>query len=138
MVHLQKQRQIREIIIASTMTNPDSFKSFSDVTQLIKDRSYAHKVGFHFIVMQDGVVKNGLPLYKPGLFCKGHNKHSIGIIYVGGRDSHGNLCDTRTEPQKFALSQLVSKLCFLYNAKCVGIDTYNSQQRLGFSIDSAF
>lgn len=138
MVILHEMRKINEIILASTMTKSINKLSIDDAKLVVKDKFGYKKFGFHFMVMQDGSVKNGLPLYKPGLFCKGHNKHSIGIIYVGGIDNEGQIADTRNDIQKFSLVRLIKNLREQYSCKCVGIDTYKPNFKLGFNCSEEY
>ena len=42
--------------------------------------------------------------------CRNHNRHSIGICYEGGLDAKAKPRDTRTEPQKTALRELLRQL----------------------------
>lgn len=132
MVILHEMRKIKEIILASTMTQTSNKLTVDDAKLVVKDKFGYKKFGFHFMVMQDGSVINGLPLYKPGLFCKGHNKHSIGIVYVGGINSTGQIADTRNDIQKFSLDRLIKNLCENYPCKCLGIDTFKPDFKLGF------
>lgn len=39
--------------------------------------------GYHFVVRRTGLVEQGRPTSEPGIHCKGHNKNSIGIVWVG-------------------------------------------------------
>ena len=39
--------------------------------------------GYHFIVMQNGVIYAGRPVSEIGAHCKGHNKNTIGICFEG-------------------------------------------------------
>ena len=46
-----------------------------------------------------------------GAHCRNHNRHSIGVAYIGGLAGDGKTpCDTRTEAQKRALRTLLSEL----------------------------
>lgn len=53
-------------------------------------------VGYHILVKLDGIIEFGRPLWRPGAHVYGHNKNSIGFVYVGGLDSQGKPKDTRT------------------------------------------
>lgn len=82
-------------------------------------------IGYHFVVRLDGTIENGRPVEQIGAHCKGHNAHSIGICYIGGR-KNGKHEDTRTEKQKESLLQLISKLKSKYGvSKVVGHCNYN-------------
>lgn len=59
-------------------------------------------VGYHFVVLLDGTIQVGRQLKNIGAHCYGHNKHSIGICYIGGAKGK----DTRTNAQKKSLLKL--------------------------------
>lgn len=67
-------------------------------------------IGYHFVITLNGEVKEGRPLERSGAHCKGNNKSSIGICYVGGCDNGMNPKDTRTEKQKEALINIIAGL----------------------------
>lgn len=69
--------------------------------------------GYHYVIHLDGRISPARPLSKVGAHCKGHNRGSIGIAYVGGlRD--GVPTDTRTIEQYRAMLQLCSNLVNMY------------------------
>ena len=41
-------------------------------------------IGYHYVIELDGKAKVGRPLWRVGAHCKGQNRKSIGICYVGG------------------------------------------------------
>ena len=44
-------------------------------------------LGYHYIIELDGKAKVGRPLWRVGAHCKGQNRKSIGICYVGGMEA---------------------------------------------------
>ena len=52
----------------------------------------------------------GRSVGKVGAHCKGYNKDSIGICYIGGLDKDGKPKDTRTEEQKQGIYYLIAEL----------------------------
>ena len=63
------------------------------------------------MIYRDGSIHEGRPLEQIGAHCVGHNKHSIGICYIGGCASDGKTPkDTRTPEQKEALLALLRRL----------------------------
>ncbi|MFL0105039.1 hypothetical protein V2643_15010, partial [Tenacibaculum maritimum] len=50
------------------------------------------------------------PDWKIGAHVKGHNRNSIGVVYIGGLDKNFTPKDTRTQAQKEALCYLLKKL----------------------------
>lgn len=68
-------------------------------------------IGYHYVIHLDGTVHQGRPLEKSGAHCRGYNRHSIGICYIGGLTSDRRFPkDTRTPSQKTALRRLVEQL----------------------------
>lgn len=85
-------------------------------------------IGYHYIVDLDGTVERGRPISRIGAHCKGHNSHSIGVCYIGGRDQNGNTADTRTKEQKAALLKLVTNLMAMYHCKISGHRDYDKSK----------
>jgi len=56
--------------------------------------------GYHYIIRRDGTLETGREESKVGAHCKGYNKHSIGICFVGGKRGHGK------ENDNFKLEQM--------------------------------
>ena len=66
--------------------------------------------GYHYVVPTDGAIEPGRPEEMAGAHCKNHNRHSIGVCYVGGLSKDGLPEDTRTEAQRAALRALLEDL----------------------------
>ncbi|WP_165156978.1 N-acetylmuramoyl-L-alanine amidase [Parabacteroides sp. ZJ-118] len=67
--------------------------------------------GYHFVIPTDGTIEKGRPIEQVGAHCKNHNRHSIGICYIGGIASDGKTpMDTRTIAQRQALYDLLREL----------------------------
>ncbi len=67
--------------------------------------------GYHFVIPTDGTIETGRPLEQVGAHCKNHNRHSIGVCYIGGLANDGKTpMDTRTEAQREALQGLLREL----------------------------
>lgn len=123
-------RKIKEIILDCSVTTPDCNWGVSELSVYEKDKYGRKATGYHFVVKTDGTIENGRPLYKPGVFCAGHNKHSIGICYIGGINNQGEFADTRTEQQRFSLTRLINKLMLMYGCKIESIETYIPSKHL--------
>jgi len=115
-------RKINKIIIHCTATPASQVVLLEDIRRWHLARGFSD-IGYHFIVHQDGLVNYGRPLLRVGAHCKGLNKHSIGICYVGGLDENGKPADTRTPSQKSSLVDLVSYLLDLF--PCATIHGHN-------------
>ena len=103
-------RQINEIIIHCAATREGRDFTVEDITRWHKARGFA-TIGYHYVIYRDGSIHEGRPLEQIGAHCVGHNKHSIGICYIGGCTSDGKTPkDTRTPEQKEALFALLRHL----------------------------
>lgn len=67
--------------------------------------------GYHYVIPTDGTIEMGRPEEMVGAHCRNHNKHSIGVAYIGGLAGDGKTPkDTRTPAQKEALRKLLADL----------------------------
>lgn len=66
--------------------------------------------GYHYVIPTDGTVETGRDEAEVGAHCRNHNRHSIGICYIGGLSAEGKPEDTRTDAQRIALRKLVEAL----------------------------
>lgn len=103
-------RKINEIIVHCAATREGRDFTVEDITRWHKARGFA-TIGYHYVIYRDGSIHEGRPLEQIGAHCVGHNKHSIGICYIGGCASDGKTPkDTRTPEQKEALLALLRRL----------------------------
>jgi N-acetyl-anhydromuramyl-L-alanine amidase AmpD len=109
-------KKIDAIVIHCTATRAGQDVRAADIDKWHKERGFA-MIGYNFVVDLDGTIETGRPLNRDGAHCNtpglsglAYNKHSIGIVYVGGLDENGNPADTRTPQQKQALAELVYRL----------------------------
>lgn len=102
-------RKIDKIIIHCTATREGEDISPSTIREWHLARGFK-TIGYHFVIALDGRVYVGRPLSEVGAHCKGYNKNSIGICYVGGLDKYGKPKDTRTCAQKIILKRMVGAL----------------------------
>lgn len=108
--------KIDSIIIHCSATKAGLDIGKKEINQMHVARGF-QCIGYNYVVRLDGTVEVGRSLTIDGAHCnsKGfsgvsYNKHSIGICYIGGLDSHGKASDTRTPAQKKALRELIAKL----------------------------
>lgn len=105
-------RLINEIIIHCSDTEEgENFKA-EDINRWHVARGF-DEIGYHFVVDLDGTIERGRRLWKVGAHCAGHNVHTIGVCYIGGR-RNGKCADTRTPAQKVALDVLIASLCTMF------------------------
>ena len=114
-------REINEIIIHCTATNPSWYadRSDDDVVKEIRrwhveERKWSD-IGYHAIIHRDGSVGYGRPIERSGAHCRGQNKSSIGVSLVGGRGgcADDTFLDNFTPEQEEALRELIAD----YSAK---------------------
>lgn len=85
--------------------------------------------GYHYVIPTSGAIEEGRSLKQAGAHCKPHNRHSIGICYIGGLSKEGMPKDTRTSAQRTALRRLLEKLHQEYpQALIVGHRDLNPQK----------
>lgn len=96
------------IIHCSATRNGHDFRA-SDIDRWHREQGFA-EIGYHYVIDLDGTIEVGRPLTMAGAHCKGWNKRSIGICYIGGLDANGMPADTRTHAQKVSLHNLVEQL----------------------------
>lgn len=102
-------RTIDKIILHCTATPEGRKTTLEEVTLWHRKRKFT-TIGYHYLIHLNGEVSRGRPEEQMGAHCKGYNRNSIGIAYVGGVDSNFKPKDTRTHEQKHALRMLVESL----------------------------
>lgn len=118
-------RKISEIILHCSDTPAGREVTVDDIRRWHVDERGWSDIGYHYVVYLDGTVHEGRPEAIQGAHCRGHNKQSIGICYIGG----GSGKDTRTEEQKEALVDLLLILKTKYpDAKIHGHRDFSNKQ----------
>lgn len=122
-------RTITLIIVHCSATPEGKDFKLEDIDRWHRQRGWKG-CGYHYVVELDGTVRTGRDESVIGAHCKNHNKHSIGVCYVGGNETSLRPCispdgkspkgegaitsskakDTRTEAQKEALRKLIADL----------------------------
>lgn len=101
-------REIHEYILHCSATEEGKQFDVDDIRRWHLDRGWSD-VGYHYVILQDGTIQLGRPLELVGAHCKGRNKNSVGICYIGGlRDREP--ADTMTWSQFYAVYRLVTSL----------------------------
>lgn len=128
-------RAIDTIVIHCSATPAGKDYTARDIDRWHKNRGWKG-IGYHFVIRLDGTIELGRPLAEVGAHVKGHNKHSIGICYIGG--GYKEPQDTRTVPQVHALRALALSLKSLFpDAKVVGHrDLYAGKACPSFDVKS--
>ena len=114
-------RRIDKIILHCSATPAGKHFDVDEIRKWhVEGRGWSD-IGYHYLVYLDGSIHKGRPVETPGAHTQGHNKHSIGVCYVGGvsnvKDKKGKWPaeDTRTPEQKEALWKLLMELMACYD-----------------------
>jgi N-acetylmuramoyl-L-alanine amidase len=99
-------RKINKIIVHCSATPEGRNVSAATIDKWHKERGWSG-IGYHYVVKLDGSIEYGRMVDKVGAHCKGHNKSSIGICYIGGCDSDMKAKDTRTPQQIASMLELI-------------------------------
>ena len=121
-------REINKLIVHCTATPEGRHTTVEDIRKWHKDRGWID-IGYHIVIYLDGTVHEGRDIELQGAHCKGYNKKSIGIAYVGGVDKvNYKAKDTRTEAQKEALVDMLEYFKTLFpEAEVFGHNDFSSK-----------
>ena len=130
-------RTINEAIIHYSATPEGKPFDVEDIRDWHVNGNGWSDVGYHYVIKLDGTVQEGRPISRTGAHCKGHNRRTVGICYIGGNIKKGK--DTRTEEQKDALIMLLIDLIKKYNInKISGHNQYSTKECPGFNVPSEY
>lgn len=102
-------RKITLIVVHCSANREGSAPRVADIDRY--HRSLGWKgCGYHYVILTDGTIEQGRPAERVGAHCRGHNRHSVGVCYVGGLTADGKPADTRTAAQRKALRLLLERL----------------------------
>lgn len=145
-------RNISEIIVHCSATPEGRDVTVKDIDAWHRKRGFKC-IGYHYVIYRDGSIHQGRPEEEPGAHCKegGHNRHSIGVCYIGGMTADMKKDkDTRTPEQKQALISLLKELKARYpNATihghrdfaakaCPSFDAFREYKQLALAIMLVF
>jgi N-acetylmuramoyl-L-alanine amidase len=103
-------RDIDKIIVHCSATPEGRHTTIEEIRQWHLQRGWKD-IGYHYVIYLDGTIHRGRPEEAVGAHCSGYNKNSIGVCYIGGVAKDGKTPkDTRTEGQKRALKEILSRL----------------------------
>lgn len=74
-------------------------------------------IGYHYVIKRNAMIEEGRPISEVGCHCKGMNKGSIGVCWVGRSVLSTN--------QKGALVTFVAALCIEHGLSVVDIYGHN-------------
>ncbi len=110
-------RPLTEIIIHCSAT-PPKWMSEAGIDAQVEEITRWHKgrgfrtIGYHYVIGRRGEVRQGRSVREAGAHVKGHNKTSIGICLIGGKDSRreDSFGSHYTAEQDAALRRLIGDL----------------------------
>lgn len=102
-------RTITLIVVHCSANRAGSALRMADIDCCHRSRGWLG-CGYHYVIPTDGTIEPGRPDEMTGAHCKLHNRHSIGVCYIGGLSADGVPSDTRTEAQRVALRSLLEDL----------------------------
>lgn len=103
-------RDIDKIIVHCSATPEGRHTTVEEIRQWHLQRGWKD-IGYHYVIYLDGTIHKGRPESVVGAHCSGYNKNSVGVCYIGGVAKDGKTPkDTRTEGQKRALKEILSRL----------------------------
>jgi N-acetylmuramoyl-L-alanine amidase len=128
----KSKRRINSIIVHCSATPEGRDYTVEQIKKDHKEQGWSD-IGYHYVIYRDGSIHEGRNVDIIGAHCEGHNSNSIGVCYIGGLENKPNVeykklkaKDTRTEAQKRALIELLSKLKKYYpEAKIYGHHDFN-------------
>ena len=112
-------RQINKLIVHCSATQEGRELDAAEINRWHLKRGWKG-IGYHYVILLDGIIEYGRNIYEQGAHVKNHNKGSIGICYIGGveseRGSNGKWIakDTRTPEQKESLLHVLKTLMAMF------------------------
>lgn len=129
-------RKIDKIIIHCSATPEGRDVKTETIRQWHLKRGWSD-IGYHYVIELDGKIVPGRPLERVGAHCRGENRGSIGICYVGGVNEEMIPKDTRTEAQRAALHSLLFDLTDNFaNATIHGHNEFSSKACPSFNVQT--
>lgn len=127
-------RKIDEIIIHCSATEEGKDFTAADINRWHIQRGWK-KIGYHYVIRLDGTIEAGRPLDEIGAHCKGHNRNSVGICYIGGLKNKIP-CNTMTKEQKEVLLELIQYLLDRFPTihNVAGHNEYSNKPCPGFNV----
>ena len=106
---MNRMFDVQWIVVHCTSTKVSQKVTVKDIDRWHRAKGWA-RCGYHWVIYQDGTIHPGRPERYAGAHVRNHNRHAIGVCYVGGVDENGKYADTRTPEQKAALVALLRSL----------------------------
>lgn len=104
----QRLEDIHTVVIHCSATPAGMFVDADWINQLHVRRGWSG-IGYHDVILLDGMIEQGRPYTRRGAHVEGNNLNTIGVCMVGGLDSAGRPADTYFRQQWDALHGLLWK-----------------------------
>lgn len=102
------------IVVHCAATPEGGHYNAADIDRWHRARGW-NGIGYHAVVLLDGTLEPGRPETQPGAHVVGHNHDSLAVCYIGGVATDAKTPkDTRTDAQRLALLDVVSRWCQRY------------------------
>lgn len=129
-----KTRFIDKIIIHCADTRVDQNFTSKDIDRWHKERGWS-EIGYHYVILLDGTIEKGRDVNKAGAHCKGYNKTSIGVCFMGGKNADNSKWEKPTKCQVECFKNLDIELSMKYpNISVHGHYEYSSKSCPNFDI----
>ena len=109
MIELKSNRNIDLILVHCSDSYDRMDIGVEEITKWHTERGF-NTIGYHFVIRKDGKIETGRNINIAGAHCRGYNRNSVGICYVGGRSDDDKPIDDRTDAQKKSLAALIINL----------------------------
>jgi N-acetyl-anhydromuramyl-L-alanine amidase AmpD len=114
-----KPENVKLLIVHCSATKCN--RPFSVESLIATGEAKYGQVSYHYYIRMNGDVIPLLPESVQGVHARHYNHCSLGICYEGGLNVHGKSDDTRTEPQKHSMYELLKALTEEYpSARIMG------------------
>ena len=131
---MQRRKKTEEIIIHCAATRPDQNIDAREIDRWHRQRGWL-KIGYHFVIKQDGTIEIGRNIDEVGAHARGHNSYSIGICLVGGIDDLSQPSDDYSDEQWTMLRLLIDGLVKKYpGVKLLGHNDISSKACPSFNV----
>lgn len=99
-------RFIDKIIVHCSASQDSLDIGAKEINEWHKQRGWSG-IGYHYVIRRDGTIEVGRPVHKMGAHCKGQNRASIGVCWVG--------IDNPTPEQFLSMDALLADLVRIYD-----------------------
>jgi N-acetylmuramoyl-L-alanine amidase len=132
-------RTINKVILHCSDTIEGAHINVDTIRQWHEARGW-DDIGYHYVIYLDGTIHKGRDLDIVGAHCRGNNKDSIGVCYIGGRSGKENKpADTMTAQQELGWLQLWYALKTLFgNIKLHGHNEFSEKACPSFDVQEKY